>query len=182
LTLKPWQDAATAVAEAASAILSTLGVTELLRINFRGTGFLDLGMSHEEMVDQLFGSYLPERAQFAGLGTKLYDQIVGLWGERDGRRFRLQLTPQKGEDVVTTFKNIPNLGAFTDDRLAETQVQDAAFAVGSGPAMNVDAEVFAEKASVTQAPVFARDGLKWVDDLTSDAMDLFRSIPRRKGK
>jgi hypothetical protein len=170
-----WEKRLSLVGETALDAFEELQVKSIKRLDIRAQAYLDLQMSHSEMVDLMFGTFLNYRGGLSSFGD-LDDNAVIIMGTSSGFKFRLHVLPQTEEHVKTSINAIPNLDFFGEDRLTDTQVQLFFSKVLGSDRLCVDASIFAESEPPSAVPALVKRSASLLDEIVGRAVRFLRSV------
>ena len=84
LGLGPWKNKRAEIVNVVAAALRTMRISKVSRIGFKTTAFLDLGMSHAEICDLMFGSFFQDAKRSKPLCGEPTDAALQVHGKRNG--------------------------------------------------------------------------------------------------
>lgn len=178
LGLDPWTERMSENVENLRHVLSELGIRELKRADFRCKTYLDLKMTHPEIVDAAFGSFLAHRMELADVSSNITDLVLRFFGTEGLDKFDLQFAPQTAEELKNDFWSWPNLDTFNEPKGKASIVHD--FYANLNPdraSLTVECEVFREKISADEAISFLRGASDQVDRIAARGVNKYRSLP-----
>lgn len=124
LGLDPWIMNLEAHVEAMTIALSKMDVTRLTRLGFMVQVALPLEMTHYEICDLMFGSYLVDRTELSSIYGKVDDLLLQLHGSYNEMRSQTVIAPQTIEQSRANFLATPNLELFVEPKLLDTGVKE----------------------------------------------------------
>ena len=181
LGLEIWQQDLADFASDMRLVLQKLGISRLKRIGFASQVFLSLGMSHREMADLMFGSYLAPVPDLQEVCGKPNDVFVQLHGEQGNMKIQLNLAPMTEEQAATTFLSINNLEAFVEPKLIDSGVKDFKERIATD-CFFVHVDLSRADAADSDVPHFLRQSLDAADKITDAAVQKLKSLRIRRGR
>lgn len=183
LGLVVWRDQLDEHIEVTKVALQLVGVEKLKRLGFKTLAFLPMGMSHAELHDLLYDSFYVSIAELADILGKPYDGAVRLFGEKDGLRFELNLTPMKQSEASTAFfRTVPNLEKFVENPFIDPTIKDFHDRIASGDCLCYDMDVFQEDRTLSDLATFTKDALKLAESTCVASVARLKSLPRARGR
>lgn len=104
--------------------LNKMDVTRTKRPGLQVTVQLPLDMTHAEMVDLLFGSYLVDRAGLSQVHGSMNDALIQLHGTCGDIKTQTTIAPQTIEQSRRTFLATGDLDAFVEPKYLDTCVKE----------------------------------------------------------
>jgi hypothetical protein len=178
LGLEPWTDRAGENIDILRVALNELGIRDLKRVAFSCKTYLDLKMTHSEIVDAAFGSFLAHRMELADVSPNITDLLVRLFGTEGRDKFDLLLAPQTVEELKNDFWSWPHLDAFNEPKAQTSAVHN--FFANLNPdraSLTVECGVFREMINVDEAMNFLRSAADQVDKIAARGVNKYRSLP-----
>jgi hypothetical protein len=124
LGLEPWIANVGDHVEAMSIALNKMDVSRLKKLGLNVQVQMSLGMSHYEMCDLMFGSYLVDREELSATYGKLDDLLLQLHGSVKEIKSKTVIAPQTMEQSRASFLATLNLDAFVEPKFLDTCVKD----------------------------------------------------------
>lgn len=124
LGLDPWVANLDDHIDVMSLAFSKMDVTRIKRLGFQVTIQLPLEMSHSEMCDLMFGSYLVGHEELSATYGKMDDVLLQLYGSYKGIKSQTTIAPQTVEQSRKTFLATPNLDAFVEPKYLDTCIKE----------------------------------------------------------
>lgn len=124
LGLQPWVANFDDHIEVMSIAFNKMDVTRIKRLDFQVSVQLPLEMSHPEMCDLMFGSYLVAREELDTTYGNLNDLWVQLHGSYNGIKSQTTIAPQTVEQSRRSFLSIGNLEVFVEPKLLDTCIKE----------------------------------------------------------
>jgi hypothetical protein len=178
LGLDPWTERLNENIELLRLALSEMGVRDLKRADFRCKTYLDLKMTHPEIVDAAFGSIFAQRTELSDVSPNITDLVVRLFGMEGQAKFDLLLAPQTAEEFKNDYWGWPNLDGFNEAKSRASNKHE--FYANLNPdraSLTVECEVSREKISSEEALKFLRGAADQVDKIATRAVNKYRSMP-----
>jgi hypothetical protein len=181
LGLETWQKELADFASQVTLILQKLGISRLKRIGFLTRTFLSLGMSHREMADLMFGSYLALAQDFQEICGKPDDVLVQLHGEEGNMKLQLVVAPMTEDQAGKSFLSTENLEAFVEPKLIDTGVKDFKDRIATD-CFFVQVDLFRTDVADSEVPLFLRQSFDGADRITEAAVQKLKSLRIRRGR
>lgn len=140
LGVEEWRNNSAITNEMANLYMRGMGAAEMTRMSFRTRSWFDVGMSHAEMCDSFFGSFLARRTQLEEAVPDISDLMLQLHGQTATDKSEVNLFPQTAEQARTTVRNFEGVDAFADQQMRSTPVTGMITAI-RGPLLLVDSMV-----------------------------------------
>ena len=138
--------------------------------------FLDVGMSHAEIADLFFDSFLPGHDRYASLGIQFDDSYTRLIGSRGNDRVSLHLAPMKAEEVTEEVKRKQNISMFTKDLPFDDTLKRWHDDVARD-CFHIRIENARMDASVRELNAFFSDATSFFRKTAEELVNLLKSIP-----
>jgi hypothetical protein len=161
--------------------LKKLGVDRIKRIGFNTAAFLPLGMSHPEIVDLMFGSYLMPATDFQELCGKPEDTLIQLHGEHNKMKTQVDVVPMTSEQAVQGLLANPNLEAFVEPKLLDTGVKEFRDRIAFD-CLHVAVDLARTDVTDTEISFFGRQALDAADKITEAAVQKLKTLRVKKGR
>jgi hypothetical protein len=149
---------------------------KLERATFRIRAHFDLGLTHVELCNAIFGSVLPAREQLQDAFPGLDDLFVQFNGIRNGFKYELGLNPQTPEQIRITIPGWPNVENFQIEETRRNPVLEFLTGIES-PTLSVFSEVKLENEPTTGLADFMRRCESEMDELVTAAVNKVRGMP-----
>jgi hypothetical protein len=124
LGLDPWIANLDDHIEIMSTAFSKMDVTRIKRLSFQVSIQLPLEMSHSELCDLMFGSYLVDREELSTTYGKIDDVLLHLYGNYKGIKTQTTIAPQTVEQSRKSFLSAGNLDAFVEPKFIDTCIKE----------------------------------------------------------
>jgi hypothetical protein len=180
LGLGPWIANLDDHLEVMSIVFNKMEVTRIKRLELQISAQLPLGMSHSEMCDLVFGSYIVDREELTSTYGKLDDVLLVLHGYHKGIRSQTTIAPQTTEQSKKTFWSIGNLDAFVEPRLIDTCVKEH-FDLISQDCLYLSMEMIKEDAPVSNVRSLLHDSLEGAEKIAEETVLRLKGL-KRKGQ
>jgi hypothetical protein len=176
LGLAGWTEVLQEHIDVASISLERLNVDNVARLSLKCSVFLDMKMTHPEMFDAMFGSYLMPHRDLKGIGTELNDVLLSLFGKEGDDNFQLSIAPQTPEQSASSFNSWPNIDSFNDVRQQKVNTPEIVSRI-TRPNLMVELDLYRTEQAVSHTPAFMRDSLVRADKLVRRVVNRFLSMP-----
>ena len=124
LGLDPWIANFDDHVDVMSIAFNKMDVTRIKRLGFQITIQLPLEMSHSEICDLIFGSYLVDREELTAIYGQLDDTLIQLHGSYKGIKSQTTIAPQTVEQSRRTFLSNGNLEAFVEPKYLDLCIKE----------------------------------------------------------
>ena len=160
-------------------VLEKVGVKSLKRVSFKISAYLLLGMSHAEMTDLFFGSFLLPAKELEIVCGKPDDAYVLLHGRQKNMKLHLTVNPMTVEQAAQQFMATPNLEHFLEPQFLDTGVKEFKDRLAA-PCLFLDVDLFRNDCPVTDLPFFIKDSLEGAQQICEQAVLRLKSLKPRK--
>jgi hypothetical protein len=116
LGVNAWTEKLEALLSITPRVLTALSIKEIAQVSLRSKGFFNVGMSHSELVEATFGSYLLPQPDLADVSPSFDDVLLKLYGKDGQSKFELSIAPQTAEQAKGDFYAWHNIDVFNDPR------------------------------------------------------------------
>lgn len=182
LGLSQWIDGRQQHVKTIRTALDTLGVVKLRRIGFKVSAYLPLQMSHQELCDLMFGSFLTSADEWSEMWGDIVDPSLTLEGEKNGFRYVAAITPANTQQSARVFRQHPNLERFIEDKYLDTGVKDFQARITSSECLFFDVDLSQTDVDVDTLDRFTRDSLEEAERIADWCVRRLRSQPTAGGK
>jgi len=182
LGLTPWNDNLTKHLDMIKVGLDTVRATEFARIGFKVSAYLPLSMSHAELSDLMFGSFLASAQDLDCIFGEHVDPLLQMHGEKDGFKYVLTVTPMNPEQIANNFRQHGNLEHFLEDRFLDTAVKRFQEDITSSDCLYFDIDLFQQKVSPDRLREFAKSSLAQAERMADMCVRFLRSQPIVQGE
>ncbi len=162
--------------------LNVIGVQRLKRIGFRVSAYLPLEMSHAEMTDLLFGSFLVPRKNLEEAGGEVTDSLVQLEGKHHGFEYLLRISPMTKQQISDGFLALPNLEQFMRNKFVDSGIKDFYDRITQSDSLLFDLDLFQKDLQVDVVDNFLRESLCAAEAMADVCVRQLRSKPVKNGK
>lgn len=182
LGLTPWNDNLPERLDMISVGLATVGARDLRRIGFKVSAYLPLSMSHAELCDLMFGSFLASAQDLSRVFGEHADPLLQIQGESNGFKYILIVTPMNPEQIANNFRQNGNLEHFLEDRFLDTAVKKFQEEITSSDCLYFDIDLFQLKVSPDRLREFAKSSLAQAERMADMCVRFLRSQPIVEGE
>jgi hypothetical protein len=162
--------------------LDTIAVEEFQRIGFKVTAYIEMSMSHEELCDLMFGSFLAPARELGQVLGERADPLLQVQGEQNGFKYILVLTPMKPEQIANSFRQHGHLEQFLKDKFLDTGVKDFQERIMRSDCLYFDIDVFQHNVSADRLGEFAKSSLAEAEVVADRCVRRLRSQPITQGE
>lgn len=141
--------------------------------------FFDLQMTHAEMGDLMFGSFLPTRESLPECFATPKDGQAVFESDSANRFFWFEIGPLTVEQTSSRFTSIPNMGIFSVSPLLDTTIEDFHRPIRKEN-LHVCLRIKNKNIPVEKLPQELSAIESEADRVISDAVNFFRSVPSKK--
>jgi hypothetical protein len=145
--------------------LEKMGVQKLKRMGFRTQAFIPVDMTHSEISELMFGSFLVEPKELETICGKPDDVLVQLHGTYKGLKTQTVIAPVTAEQAAKCFMANPNLEQLLEPRLYDTGLKDFRDRIAKD-CLIVDNDLSQTDVTPDAIQAFARDSLDAADKIT----------------
>ena len=174
--LRDWKNRLSRNSDLFKACLDRYAVNQLTRVGFKIQAWIDLGMSHEELVSLFLGTFLSAREQLAPIFGELEDTLVQIEGRRDGVKSVVIAAPMTGEQAAQSLLAIPTLRVTFDDPLLDTSMIEFRERVARDT-LFFDIDLSKQDLTTIEGKQFMKDACDLADKLADDYVRILKSLP-----
>lgn len=182
LGLAPWADNLARHLDMIRVGLDTMGVREFTRIGFKVSANLAMSMSHEELCDLMFGSFLRSSQDLGQIFGEGADPLLQIQGEKNAFKYILILTPMNPQQIADNFRQYGNLEHFLKDKFLDTGVKVFQERIASSDCFYFDIDLFQRAVSADRLGQFAKSSLAEAEDLGDMCVRRLQSQPIPQGE
>ena len=155
--------------------LKKLEVTELKRIGFKLIAFVPQTMSHAELSDLFFGSFLAPMDEWDGVCQKPNDPFLQLGGERNGMKFLASLTAQTQDQIRSSIQASQNFDHFSKPQQIEPSILEFVVQASNNPCLMLDIDLFREDGTIDDVGQFGKQALKNAEEIVRSCVAKLQS-------
>lgn len=182
LGLSHWADNREKHVKSIRTALDTLGVVKLKRIGFKVSAYLPLEMSHQELCDLMFGSFLAPADEWSDMWGDSVDPWLSLEGERNGLKYVTTVSPMNTQQIKSVFRQNKNLERFVEDKFLDTGVKDFQNRITANDCLFFDIDLSQTDVDVNVLDSLTRDSLTQAEQVAEWCVRRLRSQPAVGGK
>ena len=153
---------------------------KLSRCGFALNTNVDLGMTHPELVESMFGTLTLDRDGLGFISNDLDDLVVQLYGKNGDLRWMLQVMPQTEGDARLTILTTANLELFKKDKHSP-EISDYLARI-SKPSLFINVDVFQEGVERHRLETFIHQAVPTAVDLINRTISKVMSLPLKVGR
>jgi hypothetical protein len=179
LGLDVWRGELSTFIKSVRETLTFLEVTSVKRIGFKVYSFLNQEMSHAELADLFFGTYLCVADDLSCICDKPADPSFTLSdAERSGMGLHFRLTAATPEQSLQALSSIVNSEQFAKKGTLDTTVRNFFDTIVSSASLLIEVDLFQENVDAGDTDSFMKKSLREVDEivLASQAKLLSRVV------
>lgn len=173
----PWRDRVDEHIALTKIALSAVGVEELKRIGFKVQAYLPLDMSHAEISQLMFGSFLAPTDEFHSVCGEPEDPLVQIQGKKDDFEYTLVLCGMNEEQISGGFLNTNNLDHFRNDKFLDTTVKDFHEKLTRSACFYLDIDLFQRNVGADTLDTFVKESLTTTEQLANACVQRLCSQP-----
>ncbi len=180
--LHSWQSSLNDFASMFRSALEKAGVKALKRVGFKVWSFSRTEMSHSEMADLMFGSFLVPRQELGGLYGNTDDALVLIHGSHGDMKLQLTVAPMNAEQVAQQVSQISNLEHFSEPKFFDAGLKEFRDRV-VGDCLFVDLDLFRQDVDCSDVLSFTRNSLTAADEVVTATVRRLKHLQvKRKGR
>ncbi len=179
LGLVNWQKRLEEYSSILRVALDRMKIKTLKRVGFKVSSFLPLGLSHSEMADLIFGSYLLPAEELKDVCGKAEDALVQLHGAYKMMKLQLIVAPMSVEQASKQFLSMPNLEHFLEPKLLDTGVKEFGDRLKEA-CLYIDVDLARTDCEVADLHLFLKDSLEGTQSICEQAVLRFKSLKPKK--
>lgn len=176
----PWRDRVSEHVALTKIALQAVGVDKLERIGFKVQAYLPLDMSHAELSQLMFGSFLVSTDELEDVCGEASDPLVQIQGKRDDFEYTLILSGMNEEQISTGFLKTNNLDYFSNDKFLDTTVKEFHDNLTRSSCFYLDIDLFHSNVDVDTLETFIRESLTAAEQLAEACVQQLRSQPIKR--
>jgi hypothetical protein len=181
LGLEPWTRRIGDHSDVMNDALKIMDVVELKRVGFQVNCWLSVEMTHAEMVDLLYGSFLANSSDLEPTFGKIDDALIQIHGSNHGMKSRTVIAPQTVEDVETSFSKVVNLELFVENKLIDPTIREFRRGI-ERESLYMEIDLSIENSSVSGLRKFMTDSLEAAEKITEGSIAYLRSLPAKRSQ
>jgi hypothetical protein len=179
LGLSPWLSNVDVHIESMSIALNKMDVTKIKRFGLEIRVQLPLEMSHSEMCDLMFGSYLLDRDDLSSTYGRIDDLLLQLHGHYKDVKSRTIIAPQTVEQSKFSFLGGPNLELFLESKFTDTCVKEHSERI-SKECLHLNIDMFKENAPVSKLSSFLRDAFDGAEIIVEGTVRRIKALKTKE--
>jgi hypothetical protein len=160
--------------------LDKLEVRQFSRVGFKVMVFLPIGMTHAEMSQLMFGSFLADREDLTHVFDQVEDPLVQLHGKRADLDYALTLTAMTKADITTTFRQIPNIDSFLEDRHLDDSLRTFHDRISTNEVFFFDVDFSQTDVPAPKLSAFLSSAMSEADSLSTACVHRLQTKPLKK--
>ena len=159
--------------------LEAVNVKKIAQVSLRCKGYFYVKMSHPEIVEAMFGSYLLPRQDLANVSASLDDVVVRLDGTEGASKFELTIAPQTAEQVKGDFFSWPNIDFLNEPRSRNNPPMDFLSRIDRD-CLNVECLLYRKDVAPEDVIHFMRRAPSQADGIAERSVNHLLSLPTRE--
>jgi len=172
-----WESRVDELSPAFREALKGMDVKKVKRAGFKTVAYIPTDMTHPEMVELLFGSFLPPPNEFEAICGQTNDALVQLHGVREGMSYIVTVAPMTVEQATGSFQAWPNFEHYLDDpKWFDDRLKLIREKITSSDCLYVDVDVSKMDVDPTELSFFMQNSLKACDDATAATVNKLKSL------
>ncbi len=177
LGFSPWRDRVSEHLSLTKTALKAVGVKEFKRIGFKVQAYLPLDMSHAELSQLMFGSFLAPAEELQEVCSEAADPLVHIEGKTNGFQYVLVLSGMNEEQISGAFLKTGNLDHFRKDKFLDTTVKEFHDNLTRSDCFYFDIDLFQRDVGVDALDTFVKESLAAAEQLANTCVQRLRSQP-----
>lgn len=178
LGLAEWSENSDKYLKIIQTALEAIGAANLKRVGFKVSAYLPLEMSHQELCDLMFGSFLESADCFNEILGGVADPLVLFEGEREGMGYVLQVSPRNPEQAASAFRSSGQLERFLEDKYLDTGVKDFQERIAAVDCLFVDVDLFQKNVATEKLASFVKETMAESERIVDACVRRLRSQPK----
>ncbi len=172
-----WRDRLDEHVALTKSVLRAIGVETCKRIGFKVQAYLPMEMSHAELSQLMFGSFLVPIEELQAACGEPNDPLVQIHGTKGDFEYVLLLSGMNKEQISTTFFKTNNLDQFRNDKFLDTTVKEFHEGLTRNDCFYFDVDLFQRDVGAETLDSFAKGSLAAAEQLASACVERLCSQP-----
>ena len=160
--------------------LERMGVQKLTRMGFKAQAFISVDMTHREICELMFGSFLVEAKDLETICGKPEDVLVQLHGSYKGLKTQTIIAPVNAEQSAQTFMSNPALELLFEPKLYDSGLKDFRDRIARD-CLIVDSDLSQSDATPDAIQDFARESLEAAEQIAEATVYRLKRMQRKRG-
>jgi hypothetical protein len=177
LGLSAWKENQSTLESMIRAAVKRLGIDKFKRLGFKVSTFIPLSMTHAEMCELMFGSFLSSKDKLEQICGRSIDPLVQIEGEHGDMRYILVISPMTAEQITRGLSVTPNLDLFLEDKYLDTGVKDFLGRVQQSDAFHFDIDLFRRDVGASTLKEFLKSSMEKADLIAEACVRNLQSKP-----
>ena len=177
LGLSQWQERLKDDGAMFRSSIEVLGVKEIKRIGFKVTAFLPLQMSHAELCNLMFGSFMAPLEELETVLGHPKDPLFHVEGEYDGFEYLLDLTAVSKAQITQAFHSIPNLDHFVSDKFLDCSLRDFHDRIAASDCVSFDIDLFQKNVAAASLETFLKSSFSKAEEMADKCVRRLQCKP-----
>jgi hypothetical protein len=154
---------------------SEFGATVIKRIGFKVVVFFPQSMTHDEMSDLFFGTFLSQVEEWQQVCDSPTDPMIQMHGNVDGMKLQLFITSMNTEQAMSTLTQSASLDRYVKNHVDDPTAIDFTRKLLVSPSFMVDLDLSKEAAAVSELTEFFDRSLQAADKVIAACKNIFLS-------
>lgn len=158
-------------------IRNELGVEIYNRLGFKVVAYMNLEMSHDEMCDLMFESFLLSKRDLNGVFGEARDPLIQIEGNYEEFDYVAIVAPMNREQMSKSMMSLPNISDFRAEKNARLDSGVMTFhdEVVRHDSLVFDVDFFQRDVAVSRLRQFARESSSAAQAMSQSCVDRFLS-------
>ncbi|MBC8872219.1 MAG: hypothetical protein H8E44_22535 [Planctomycetes bacterium] len=157
--------------------LDRLGIHKLKRIGFKVTAEIPLSMSHAEMCDLMFGSFVVPKERLEKVCGNPVDPLVHIEGENGDMQYILVVSSLTPEQVTKDLRTTPNLDLFLEDKYLDKGVREFLERIRQEDCFHYDIDLFRRDMDASNVKDFVQSSMEKAEQIAEACVRNLKSLP-----
>lgn len=175
LGLDVWRDGLKDFKEYTKLVASELGAAELKRIGFKVVVMFQQSMTHDEMSDLFFGTFLSQKEEWQNVCDSPTDPMIQMSGIVEGMKLVLVVTSQSPDQALAQVTALASLDRYVKNHVEDSTALDFAKKIVVNPSFMVDLDLSKDKIQVSEFEEFVDTSLRAADRIIASCRNIFLS-------
>jgi len=179
LGLSAWQKNLKRHSTVMKSALEAIGAKKLNRIGFKVQAFLPLSMSHAELSQLMFGSFLVPAEELQDVCGEVDDPLVQIQGKSDDLQYSIVFSAMNSQQITEQFMHVPNLEHFRSHKFLDTIVKGFHDGIAKGDCFYLDIDLFQRDVSADALGRFIENSLNKCDEIAGACVRRLKTQPAK---
>jgi len=177
LGLEPWNEWQNEFLDICRALIDMFKIEQFKRVGLKTFCFFPLSMTHSEMCDLMFGSFLAPKESLERFCGTPSDPLAKIGGEFSDMTYNLIVSPMTPDQAVTTLRHTENLDLLIEDNYLDDGLVDFFRLIREDDSFHFDIDLFRHDIESTEVPLFLKNALSTANKIAEDSVRHLQSKP-----